>query len=215
MGIRKALGFGEYDIVFLSKELKKIKVGNELFNSKLVVKKPPLLLVQDEVSCYSLPSLKFVKIEECSACAESTITSHYSEIQCGHSIVGINDVFFKKMKKSDFDRQVQQCPAFPIVIRFKDEKRASMEIKIMEDVSGTSQCRILSKRSVDENLDHCQRLLWQFRLNEAESVLRTMSYGREALISLTLAEIALFRVLVSADTNAIKVEFESFLNLYL
>ena len=53
--------------------------------------------------------------------------------------------------------------------------------------------------------DQVQDLIWNFQLDEAKTILHTLPIASDCLVSLNLAEIELFKVIVSGDSRYIKV----------
>lgn len=124
-----------------------------------------------------------------------------NNVRKGHFIIGVNGHVFEQMRKKDFDLLIRSCSS-PLDIRFRDEKQAAIELKLMQHYFTSSSTSILIQHIHEETFEssilrQCQDWLWEFKFHQVEQKLCQFSISRHVLIPLFLAEVHLWYVFVN------------------
>ncbi|KAE9013344.1 hypothetical protein PF005_g18974 [Phytophthora fragariae] len=134
-----------------------------------------------------------------------------SRIHSGHVVVSIDNVPVRGLSSRQFaelwyppvtSNAVDQTLLRYRRVRFRDRKRAELEVEMQKDWAGSRPVRftpVQDDAELQTKLRDVHTLIWEHELSQANAVLRSLPVGSDPMVCLLAVEMEVVRVLVSKD----------------
>ncbi|KAG6574473.1 Transmembrane and coiled-coil domain-containing protein 4 [Phytophthora cinnamomi] len=195
-----AVGFGEYDALLPCDGVNAaLAFSRELFSREYVVQR-----VTREALAVA------VKQKE-------KLWRGLARINSGHVVVSVDGVAARGLSSrqfaelwypppgpeaSDAADQGQEMLSRYRRVRFRDRKRAELEVEMQKDWVGSGPMRftpVQDEAALRSKIKEVHALIWDHELSKAHAVLRSLPVGSDPMVCLLAAELEAVRVLVSKD----------------